>query len=151
IRPQRRLFYTTRPTAPPTKAMAQFRSKRICGRPIPELLDGESSSTFRNSRLAMDLDTGRGRVGTRVTRRWATATTALSTLAMTLLVVACSEKPKSGADTGTAQAKPLVGPAPDSFRVAFTTTRGDFVVQVNRAWSPQGADRFYDLVGQHFF
>jgi cyclophilin family peptidyl-prolyl cis-trans isomerase len=43
------------------------------------------------------------------------------------------------------------GAAPDSFRVAFETTRGNFVVQVNRAWAPLGADRFYQLVGQHFY
>jgi peptidyl-prolyl cis-trans isomerase A (cyclophilin A) len=42
-------------------------------------------------------------------------------------------------------------PAPDSFRVAFETTRGHFIVQVNRAWAPLGADRFYALVGQQFF
>ncbi len=42
-------------------------------------------------------------------------------------------------------------PAPDSFRVAFETSRGKFVVQVNRPWSPNGADRFYELVGEGFF
>jgi peptidyl-prolyl cis-trans isomerase A (cyclophilin A) len=44
-----------------------------------------------------------------------------------------------------------VGSAPDSFRVTFETTRGSFVVQVNRAWAPNGADRFYALVQNHFF
>jgi peptidyl-prolyl cis-trans isomerase A (cyclophilin A) len=44
-----------------------------------------------------------------------------------------------------------VGPAPDSFRVAFQTTRGSFVAQVNRAWAPHGADRFYALVENQFF
>ena len=44
-----------------------------------------------------------------------------------------------------------VGPAPDSFRVAFETTRGRFVVQVWRAWAPKGADRFHDLVAEGFF
>ena len=44
-----------------------------------------------------------------------------------------------------------VGPAPDSFRVTFETTRGSFVVQVNRAWAPHGADRFYALVQNQFF
>ena len=44
-----------------------------------------------------------------------------------------------------------VGPAPDSFRVTFATTRGSFVVQVNRAWAPHGADRFYALVQNQFF
>lgn len=44
-----------------------------------------------------------------------------------------------------------VGPAPDSFQVTFNTTRGSFVVQVNRAWAPHGADRFYALVQNQFF
>jgi peptidyl-prolyl cis-trans isomerase A (cyclophilin A) len=44
-----------------------------------------------------------------------------------------------------------VGQAPDSFQVTFETTRGSFVVQVNRAWAPHGADRFYALVQNHFF
>src|SRR3712207_2482549 len=41
--------------------------------------------------------------------------------------------------------------APDSFRVAFQTTRGNFVVEVLRAWSPRGADRFYELVNDGYF
>ena len=43
------------------------------------------------------------------------------------------------------------GPAPDSFRVAFETSRGTFTVLVHRAWAPRGADRFYQLVSAHFF
>ena len=45
----------------------------------------------------------------------------------------------------------LTAKAPDTFQVKFTTTKGDFVVQVNRAWSPLGADRFYNLVKHGFF
>jgi peptidyl-prolyl cis-trans isomerase A (cyclophilin A) len=41
--------------------------------------------------------------------------------------------------------------APAVFRAQFTTTKGDFVVEVTRAWSPRGADRFYNLVKYHFF
>ena len=41
--------------------------------------------------------------------------------------------------------------APDKYEVKFKTTRGDFVVQVTRAWSPLGADRFYNLVKAHFY
>jgi peptidyl-prolyl cis-trans isomerase A (cyclophilin A) len=41
--------------------------------------------------------------------------------------------------------------APDEYKVQFSTTRGDFVVTVTRAWAPQGADRFYNLVKHHFF
>jgi peptidyl-prolyl cis-trans isomerase A (cyclophilin A) len=41
--------------------------------------------------------------------------------------------------------------APAAFKAKFTTTRGDFVVEVRRAWSPLGADRFYNLVKNHFY
>jgi len=41
--------------------------------------------------------------------------------------------------------------APDTYEVTFTTTRGDFVVRVTRAWAPFGADRFYNLVKHHFY
>jgi len=41
--------------------------------------------------------------------------------------------------------------APETFKVKFTTTQGDFTVQVTRAWSPLGADRFYNLAKHHFF
>jgi peptidyl-prolyl cis-trans isomerase A (cyclophilin A) len=41
--------------------------------------------------------------------------------------------------------------APETFRVKFATTRGDFVVTVTRAWAPIGADRFYNLVKHHFY
>jgi peptidyl-prolyl cis-trans isomerase A (cyclophilin A) len=41
--------------------------------------------------------------------------------------------------------------APDVFDAKFVTTKGDFVVEVTRRWSPRGADRFYSLVKYHFF
>jgi peptidyl-prolyl cis-trans isomerase A (cyclophilin A) len=41
--------------------------------------------------------------------------------------------------------------APDVFRVNFDTSKGGFVVEVNRAWSPRGADRFYTMVKANFF
>ncbi len=33
----------------------------------------------------------------------------------------------------------------------FVTTKGDFVVEATRAWSPNGADRFYNLVKLGFY
>jgi peptidyl-prolyl cis-trans isomerase A (cyclophilin A) len=45
----------------------------------------------------------------------------------------------------------LKAKAPDVYAVKFTTTKGDFVVQVTRAWAPLGADRFYNLVKHGFF
>jgi peptidyl-prolyl cis-trans isomerase A (cyclophilin A) len=41
--------------------------------------------------------------------------------------------------------------APTTFKAKFTTTKGDFVVEVTRAWAPLGADRFYNLVKNHFY
>lgn len=41
--------------------------------------------------------------------------------------------------------------APDAFKVKFATSKGDFVLEVTRAWSPLGADRFYNLVKTGFF
>ncbi len=41
--------------------------------------------------------------------------------------------------------------APATYKVRFDTSKGVFVVQVNRAWAPQGADRFYNLVKNGFY
>jgi peptidyl-prolyl cis-trans isomerase A (cyclophilin A) len=41
--------------------------------------------------------------------------------------------------------------APAKFKVKFTTTKGDFVVEARRAWAPTGTDRFYNLVKLGFF
>src|SRR6266480_2792463 len=41
--------------------------------------------------------------------------------------------------------------APDSFRARFSTTKGDFVIAVHRAWAPHGADRFYNLVRSGYY
>jgi peptidyl-prolyl cis-trans isomerase A (cyclophilin A) len=45
----------------------------------------------------------------------------------------------------------VVGPAPDSFYVSISTSKGDVRVAVYKAWSPHGADRFYQLVSEGFF
>lgn len=41
--------------------------------------------------------------------------------------------------------------APETFKVKFTTSKGDFTVEVTRAWAPLGADRFYNLVKMGFY
>src|SRR6267378_663150 len=58
---------------------------------------------------------------------------------------------RSGYDRALLRAALLKDKAPDTFQVKFTTTRGDFVVTVHRAWAPIGADRFYNLVKHHFY
>ncbi len=41
--------------------------------------------------------------------------------------------------------------APATFSAKFVTTKGAFVVKVTRSWSPKGADRFYNLVLNHYY
>jgi peptidyl-prolyl cis-trans isomerase A (cyclophilin A) len=45
----------------------------------------------------------------------------------------------------------LKATAPAVYKVRFTTTQGDVLIQVTRAWAPIGADRFYNLVRGKFF
>jgi peptidyl-prolyl cis-trans isomerase A (cyclophilin A) len=56
-----------------------------------------------------------------------------------------------GADTVVATRPAAPAAAPDSFLVAFQTNKGRIVIQAVRAWAPQGVDRFYTLVNDHFF
>lgn len=54
-------------------------------------------------------------------------------------------------------ANPLLDPAsfteqaPETFKAKFETSKGEFVIEVTRAWSPNGADRFYNLVKSGFY
>jgi peptidyl-prolyl cis-trans isomerase A (cyclophilin A) len=41
--------------------------------------------------------------------------------------------------------------APAQYRIKMDTTKGPFVIEVTRAWSPRGADRFYNLVKIGYF
>ena len=61
---------------------------------------------------------------------------------LTLLAAVALAQPKPG----TPNEK-----APETFKVRFATTKGDFVMQVHRSWSPIGADRFYTLVKSGFY
>lgn len=45
----------------------------------------------------------------------------------------------------------LTARAPDTFAVELDTTEGLIVMDVHRAWSPNGADRFYNLVRAGFY
>jgi peptidyl-prolyl cis-trans isomerase A (cyclophilin A) len=41
--------------------------------------------------------------------------------------------------------------APEQFRAALETSKGRIVVEVHRAWAPNGADRFHELVTTGYF
>src|SRR5215831_10614955 len=42
-------------------------------------------------------------------------------------------------------------PPKDLYKVRFATTKGDVIVQVHRDWAPKGAERFRELVKDHYF
>jgi peptidyl-prolyl cis-trans isomerase A (cyclophilin A) len=46
---------------------------------------------------------------------------------------------------------PKAAVVPDVYRAKFETSKGDFVVEVTRAWAPRGADRFHELLRMHYF
>jgi len=79
-------------------------------------------------------------------------------LACTALAIGLAISLASAAAPAPAAAKPSLkdpasvkAKAPETFQAKFETTQGDFVVSVTRAWSPNGADRFYTLVKNGYF
>ncbi len=68
-----------------------------------------------------------------------------------------SSQPVSSQPVVTQTAAMLLPPsqaterAPDVYKVRFQTTKGDFILEVQRAWAPVGADRFYNLVKMGYF
>lgn len=65
---------------------------------------------------------------------------------LTLLLVGClqvqAQVPKEAL---------LKRKAPESFQVLFTTTKGHFILEAYRRWSPLGVDRLYQLVLSGFY
>lgn len=62
---------------------------------------------------------------------------------------ACQEGP--GYDPMLLTPDSLTETAPDVFHARFETSKGDFVIEVRREWSPNGADRFYNLVASGYY
>jgi peptidyl-prolyl cis-trans isomerase A (cyclophilin A) len=57
----------------------------------------------------------------------------------------------TGTDPALLHPATLKAQAPAEYDVKFVTTKGEFVIHVTRAWAPNGADRFYNLVKHHFY
>ncbi len=77
----------------------------------------------------------------------------LLTLLLMLPIVACQAQAKARQDGKSVLKDPakLKAKAPEKFKAQFDTTKGVIVIEVTRAWSPNGADRFYNLVKNGFF
>jgi cyclophilin family peptidyl-prolyl cis-trans isomerase len=77
----------------------------------------------------------------------------VAALCVSVVAIACAKDspPSQGSDSTARAPSSAATRAPDSFRVAFETTRGNFVVDVHRDWSPHGVDRFHELVDSGYF
>ena len=64
---------------------------------------------------------------------------------------AASKGAASGAAPSLMNPGSLKAKAPDTYKVQFTTTKGNVVIEIHRDWAPLGADRFYNLVRNGFF
>ncbi len=71
----------------------------------------------------------------------------LATLGLGVVAIASAcfvrRGPSGGADLDVV--------VPDSFLVRFETSRGAFDVMARKVWAPNGADRFYTLVRDHYY
>ena len=73
-----------------------------------------------------------------------------------LLIAACDKPAPPPADTATPAppaptAAPAADAAPATFRVRLETSKGPVVIQATRDWSPNGVDRFYQLVNDGYY
>jgi peptidyl-prolyl cis-trans isomerase A (cyclophilin A) len=82
---------------------------------------------------------------------------AVSALLLSGLTSVAEDKTETKPDEKKAPTADLTDPskltekAPDTFKVKVDTTKGAFTVDVTRAWAPNGADRFYNLVKAGYF
>lgn len=58
---------------------------------------------------------------------------------------------KTPFDPALLQPAMLKAKAPEEYNVKFVTTAGEFTIKVTRAWAPNGADRFYNLIEHHYY
>jgi peptidyl-prolyl cis-trans isomerase A (cyclophilin A) len=83
--------------------------------------------------------------------------TAIALLTVTLMFFAVASQPAMGQESAKPNMEKLMNPAelketaPDKFQVKFDTSKGEFIVEVTRAWAPNGADRFYNLVKNGYY
>jgi peptidyl-prolyl cis-trans isomerase A (cyclophilin A) len=80
-----------------------------------------------------------------------TRTVALMALGMTAAAAMFVGAKQAAARKSLLNPAGLKETAPDVYNVKFDTSIGEFVVRVTRAWAPNGADRFYNLVKNGFY
>src|ERR1700720_2136116 len=80
-----------------------------------------------------------------------------TTIVLCSSLLAQAPPPKGAAKGASGGAPSLMNPAslrakaPETYKVQFTTTKGNIVIEIHRDWAPLGADRFYNLVKNGFY
>jgi peptidyl-prolyl cis-trans isomerase A (cyclophilin A) len=69
-------------------------------------------------------------------------------VAILVILAACAAPPPAAKKAEAP--KPAEMP-PQVYRVLFETTKGNFTIEVTRAWAPRGADHFFELVQAKFY
>lgn len=72
-------------------------------------------------------------------------------LAATMAIAQVPDGAKGGSPLMDPKCPEMNQKAPDVFKAKFTTSQGDFTVEAHRNWSPNGADRFFNLVTNGFY
>ncbi len=72
-------------------------------------------------------------------------------LSLACALVAATAVPALAQSGKLANPAALTEQAPATYKAKFETSKGAFVIQVTRAWAPNGADRFYNLVKNGYF
>ena len=75
----------------------------------------------------------------------------ISSLIFTAALASCPVTAAFAQAGNLANPAALTEKAPATYKARFDTSKGVFVLQVNRDWAPNGADRFYNLVKSGFF
>ena len=82
----------------------------------------------------------------------------IAQLALVVGVAACDKAAPPPSDTATATppapapaVTPAADQAPATFRVRLETSKGPIVIEAHRDWSPNGVDRFYQLVQEGYY
>jgi peptidyl-prolyl cis-trans isomerase A (cyclophilin A) len=82
----------------------------------------------------------------------------IAQLALVLGAAACEKAAPPPSDSATATppaptpaVTPAADQAPATFRVRLETSKGPIVIEAHRDWSPNGVDRFYQLVRDGYY
>ncbi len=72
-------------------------------------------------------------------------------VALAITIQLAAAPPPATHKAPVARKKIAPAPPPEYYRVTLDTSKGPVVIDVTRAWSPAGADRFYKLVKDGFY